>query len=63
MGTRMREQTLEKPAAAACPFCGSTRLAEASAKPDASTYSRCETCGGVWNVARLGDARQPYGGR
>lgn len=61
MPPKAREHIDAKPAA--CPFCGSTRIAEASAKVDASTYSRCETCGGVWNVARHGDANQSYGGR
>jgi transposase-like protein len=37
-----------------CPFCGSSRTVTADAKVDAATYWRCETCGQLWNVARLG---------
>ena len=48
------------PAPAACPFCGSARIAVPSEKAAASTYWRCETCGQMWNVGRL--LRSPYPG-
>jgi transposase-like protein len=39
---------------AACPFCGSSKVASTSEKKvDSSTYWRCETCGQMWNVGRL----------
>ena len=36
-----------------CPFCGSSHIAAASEKIDASTYWRCESCGEMWNLGRL----------
>jgi hypothetical protein len=40
-------------APSACPFCHSVKVTTPTAKIDASTYWRCETCGEMWNVERL----------
>lgn len=44
----------------ACPFCRSSKIMTAGAKVDASTYWRCQTCGQMWNEARLRSSN-PYG--
>ena len=50
-----------QPAPTACPFCRSPRIAApASKKPDESAYWRCEACGEMWNVGRLGSRRNRY---
>ena len=55
----------ELPAApTACTFCRALNITAASEKVDASTYWRCETCGQMWNVARLQTSnRYGYEGR
>jgi predicted RNA-binding Zn-ribbon protein involved in translation (DUF1610 family) len=43
---------------ASCPFCGSAKIATVSKVADSDSYWRCETCGEVWNVARLPAAKR-----
>ena len=43
-----------------CPFCRSPRIITVGAKIDASSYWRCEACGEVWNLARLGLSRDRF---
>jgi transposase-like protein len=64
-GSTVSEQHDElPPAPTTCPFCRSPRIAAtASKKVDASAYWRCEACGEMWNVARLGARGNRYGDR
>jgi len=41
-----------------CPFCGSAKIATVSKVADSESYWRCETCGEMWNVARLPAAKR-----
>ena len=36
-----------------CPFCRSLKIKTSSVKVDAQAYWRCESCGEMWNGARL----------
>ncbi len=41
-----------------CPACHSPNVVTASKVVTAASYWRCETCGEVWNVARLSAAER-----
>ena len=54
------QEPAQPPRPTACPFCGSSHITTAGAEADPSAYWRCDTCGQLWNVARLAASKRSY---
>jgi predicted Zn finger-like uncharacterized protein len=54
---RSRTPRYEGGSPTTCPACQSSAIVTTEKKPDASSYWRCESCGEVWNDARLDATR------